>query len=628
MNKGGKTSTFIGKLISGSIFCKMADAFGTFLAKLVMGSCITKVLTTYPDMTKASNGSFFYKILKKPMATLKKLRLSFAKSVENSITSKWIWFVFDFIMRADLMSMGALFISFGFLVCVVQLYAAGYGIVLAMSGLAMQGGVISCLLGLVMLTSKQPLGNVLTDSAILRELLINWGGLRASTFRREKASRHILLFAIIGAMFGMATYYVHIVYVVFAIVAVIMSAVVMASPEAGLLATIVLLPFLPTIPLTLLSLYTTATFLFKAARGKRVIALEAVDLCVLGFAAVTGIFGGLTSVDVMSSLPAVALHVSYMLMYFVAANTIKSRRLVRKTVSAMLLAGFASGLMGIYQNIVGLESSVSWIDTEMFAEIGSRVIGPFDNPNVFGEYLVMLLPLAIGVTISQKGKLRLAGAISSASMLLALIYTWSRGAWLAAMITIAIMLLMYSSYLLKLGLPALVAVPFLPAVLPSSIVSRIMSIGDLADTSTAYRVSIWTASVRMIEDMFLPGIGMGSNVFLQVYPAYALSGASYALHAHNLFLQITIETGALGIILFAALLLMFFKTIFSCFYHVTEKETSTLILAVGMGIMAILIQGLTDYVWFNYRIVLSFWLFMGIAVGMSRSYFLKREDIQ
>jgi hypothetical protein len=48
-------------------------------------------------------------------------------------------------------------------------------------------------------------------------------------------------------------------------------------------------------------------------------------------------------------------------------------------------------------------------------------------------------------------------------------------------------------------------------------------------------------------------------------------------------------------------------------------------MALGMGVLALLLQGLTDYVWFNYRVLLMFWLAVGLAVGISRSYFLERE---
>ena len=42
--------------------------------------------------------------------------------------------------------------------------------------------------------------------------------------------------------------------------------------------------------------------------------------------------------------------------------------------------------------------------------------------------------------------------------------------------------------------------------------------------------------------------------------------------------------------------------------------------AAGMcGIMSMLIQGFTDYVWYNYRIFLMFWMVIGFTVAIGRA---------
>ena len=307
-----------------------------------------------------------------------------------------------------------------------------------------------------------------------------------------------------------------------------------------------------------------------------------------------------------------------MLTYFMAANSVRSRQMAQKTVLALILSCFAASMLGVYQNFVGVESTASWIDSEMFAEIGSRVVGPFDNPNVFGEYLIMLLPLAVALVLTRRGAQRLIGIAVTLAAGAALVYTWSRGAWLGAMASIGLLLVLYHAVLLRLVVPAIVALPFVAAALPSAIVSRLTSIGNLADTSTAYRVSIWTASVNMLKDIFESGIGTGSAAFSAVYPAYALGGAAYALHAHNLYLQIFVELGVVGIAVFVLMLFFFFRSVFSCYRTLGDRTQATTILAMGLGVFALLVQGLTDNVWYNYRIVLLFWLLMGIVIGMGR----------
>src|SRR5699024_991064 len=93
----------------------------------------------------------------------------------------------------------------------------------------------------------------------------------------------------------------------------------------------------------------------------------------------------------------------------------------------------------------------------------------------------------------------------------------------------------------------LLILPFVPMFLPESIINRFASIGDMGDSSTSYRVYIWMGTLNMLKDFWLSGIGMGSEAFTAVYPFYSYN-AVVAPHSHNLFLQILVEAGVVGIV--------------------------------------------------------------------------------
>jgi len=99
---------------------------------------------------------------------------------------------------------------------------------------------------------------------------------------------------------------------------------------------------------------------------------------------------------------------------------------------------------------------------------------------------------------------------------------------------ITIMLLKKDKRFLAVLIAGLILMPML---LPDTILNRLTSIGNTSDTSTSYRIAVWTASINMIKDNYLTGIGLGSDAFGQMYQNYAISGASFALHAHNFYLQ-------------------------------------------------------------------------------------------
>ena len=83
--------------------------------------------------------------------------------------------------------------------------------------------------------------------------------------------------------------------------------------------------------------------------------------------------------------------------------------------------------------------------------------------------------------------------------------------------------------------------------LPSVVGTRIASIGSLEDSSNAFRVSIWIASLQMIRD-YAHRCRSRAIAFSRVYRDYMIAGTP-ALHAHNLYLQVGIEMGIVGLLL-------------------------------------------------------------------------------
>ena len=200
-----------------------------------------------------------------------------------------------------------------------------------------------------------------------------------------------------------------------------------------------------------------------------------------------------------------------------------------------------------------------------------------------------------------------------------LIFTWSRGAWLGFLLGMMLFLLMYSKKTLVLGLLGVFGIPFLPFILPDSIINRFTSIGNLGDTSTSYRVHMWQGTFNMLEDHFLGGIGIGVNVFSKVYPRYALAAIEKAPHSHNLYLQILVETGIIGLFLFLVFLFAFVRHNFTFYAKPQPLKPRLFCAALFCGILAVLAQGMTDYIWYNYRVYLIFWLLIGLTVATART---------
>ena len=132
----------------------------------------------------------------------------------------------------------------------------------------------------------------------------------------------------------------------------------------------------------------------------------------------------------------------------------------------------------------------------------------------------------------------------------------------------------------------------------------------MKDSSTAYRVSVWIASLRIAKDYWLGGIGLGSGAFERIYQNYALNGAGFALHSHNFYIQLVVEMGILGLVVFVAIIFMSFKQIASL--KDNNSVNKNVALAIGGALIGYLFQGIAENLWYNYRMVLIFWIYLAI----------------
>lgn len=119
----------------------------------------------------------------------------------------------------------------------------------------------------------------------------------------------------------------------------------------------------------------------------------------------------------------------------------------------------------------------------------------------------------------------------------------------------------------------------------------------------------------MLEDVGPYGIGIGEEAFKKMYPVYSLAGIEAAPHAHNLYLQIAVEMGMFALTVFLVFIFMYAQFSFSFCKSAMSRSNKLICLGIFSGILALLIQGMTDYVWYNYRIFLLFWMIVGLGVA-------------
>lgn len=326
------------------------------------------------------------------------------------------------------------------------------------------------------------------------------------------------------------------------------------------------------------------------------------------------ILATVASVSFSDSLYVGAITVLFVLFFIVFTNSIRTRRQLRGVVIAMVWAGVLVALFGFVQFMFPGSFSGGWVDENMF-DYRFRVYSTLQNPNVLGEYFLLIIPFAFACLLTAKSNQgRLFYIIATIAMLACLVLTYSRGSYLGIIISIAVFLVMLDR---RFILPGIILAVIIVLVLPTTFIERFSSIGNTSDGSTSYRVFIWLGTIAMLRHYWFSGIGPGEWAFKQVYPVYSYNAIS-APHAHNLFLQITCDTGVIGLFIFLAILYQYFKNMFHTLRVGKPREQRTFVIAGISSIIGFIVQSMTDYTFYNYRVMLLFWAVLGISMLFTR----------
>jgi len=277
-------------------------------------------------------------------------------------------------------------------------------------------------------------------------------------------------------------------------------------------------------------------------------------------------------------------------------------------ITVMLIVSIFVSLIGIAQKILGITGEGIWVDPDQFPDLKVRVYSTLVNPNILAGYLVLVIAYATGWFYNFYREFRKVKKIIAAAGLLALIcllYTYSRGNWIAAAVMFFAFTVLFCR---RAAIPVTIAGLMGLAVGGRAVIQRLTSITSGEDTSAALRIAYIESTVAIIEDFPL---GVGWYGYRFVYPTYNfyLDDTSVIMyHCHNMFLNIWSELGLHGLIVFLVVWGMFIKA----GYKLAKQGTAPWFKAMGMSYamasVGIAVGGLTDHVYFNTQMGCLFWL--------------------
>jgi O-antigen ligase len=313
-----------------------------------------------------------------------------------------------------------------------------------------------------------------------------------------------------------------------------------------------------------------------------------------GFSAFSLLFGIAKGFPVYYALREFRVSIYFVLFYFMALSTLLLPDARRKLTSMLAWTGIAVGIAGIVRFRLGIGKEY-YGTTLIYYDIADSMV-----------MYVALFVLAAFWMVRRKGAVTI--LIASVPILFSLLFSYRRGAWIAAFVGMVALLWVYRSKesntpRRRLLIPAVIVIVLAVTAYAALnwqdlIGERAASIVDVYDdTSNVFRIMDTLNALATFTRHPVFGLGYGGQYDFDFYseevaPPDFWENASRA--CHNGFLYVLFKMGIFGFVVYMVIFYRFLRRWSKCRPHITAPWERVSYLALGSGVIAILLNNLTS----------------------------------
>jgi len=331
---------------------------------------------------------------------------------------------------------------------------------------------------------------------------------------------------------------------------------------------------------------------------------------------------------------------SYLIFFIILVIFCQEKLFLRKLLMAVNFSAAIMCLYGLLQ-LFGLDF-LHWSESSSF-----RIFSTLGQPDFFGHFLVVMLPITIYslIFISKKLTARVLFTILGIIELVCLIFTYSRGAWLALVVALGLALLIslwhFGKRFLTYSLMVIVVFSIIFLAWPSTrsfiaskasndnlnVISRVASVFDFNSGSTSIRLKYWQAAFKIFKEaplgrqLFGFGPETEASVFVQAYQVdwgYYERLNSFPDRAHNFILDILLQFGVFGFVSLGLLVLAATKPLIKGLKN-SQGEDYWLRLALITALLAYTVNNFFSFSLVSMSMILYLLLALAFIVGTNFS---------
>lgn len=319
----------------------------------------------------------------------------------------------------------------------------------------------------------------------------------------------------------------------------------------------------------------------------------------------------------------------WVMIYFIVAETINSRKRLNMILGVIFFSVLLITADGIFQCITGVDF------IRKYPILVDRIQASFGTPNSFAGWLVVMLPLALSLSYSElddyfdlsekkkrlKKLIRIGLWLISGLALACLVLTYTRGAWIAVMLSLIFLgILKGKRALILISIPLLLVafVGIRPAFLAEkSIDPRVFFLFRIHYTLTIQRpyVDLCREALAIIKDF--PIFGSGLNTYAVVGPHYKVFEAG-GYYPHNCYLQMAAEMGLLGLGAFLWVIGTLFSASFANLKKIKNGFHGAVLIGLLMGLFGFLLHSTVDTNFYTLQLGNFMWLVIGLVVAVQK----------